>query len=103
MTAEPGHARWCQLGEHPPGVPCSEIVPDPRYAALAAAGDGPPVVTEYATLMSGGGWHVRWADPETFAPAAELAAWIAAKRRTGSTVGRRRLVVVEDWTEVEKP
>jgi len=35
MTAPPGHARWCQLGEHPPGVPCSEIVPDPRYAALA--------------------------------------------------------------------
>ena len=154
MTAPPGHARWCQLGEHPPGVPCSEIVPDPRYAALAghraatppamsapatrregpacaywagpnlntcghgscmatfgdpdpvrrvhAPGGPAAVVTEYATLMPGGGWHVRWDHPEA-ERIYPLAEWIAHMRRSGATVGRRRVVVVEGWTEVEEP
>lgn len=59
-------------------------------------------VTEYALLMSGGGFHVRATDPEIerIYPVAE---WIEHQTQVGRHVFRRRLVVVEDWAEVTEP
>ena len=83
---------------------CMATFGDPDPVRRVHAPGGPAaVVTEYATLMSGGGWHVRWEEPEADDPEADRAQWIAHKRRFGSTVGRRRVIVVEGWTEVEEP
>ena len=54
-----------------------------------------PEITEYATMMSGGGMHVRWDDPEV-ERIYPLAEWIPL----GGKVYRRRVIVVEDWEEV---
>jgi hypothetical protein len=56
-------------------------------------------VTEYAIRMSGGGMHVRKAHPqiERIFPLAE---WMKHTQRDGGRVYRRRVIVVEDWTEV---
>lgn len=62
----------------------------------------PEAVTEYATLMSGGGFHVRNGDPE-IEEIYPLAQWIPNERRFGGRVYRRRVVVVEDWEEVSEP
>lgn len=58
-------------------------------------------VTEYGQQMSGGGFHVRVTGPdyERYYP---LADWIEHKVRDGNC-WRRRVVVVEDWTEVTEP
>lgn len=56
-------------------------------------------VTEYATQMSGGGFHVRNDEPE-IEEIYPLAKWIPAQQRFGGKVYRRRIIVVEDWTEV---
>ena len=57
------------------------------------------VVTEHAQLMSGGGFHVWNTEPyiEEIYPLAEK---IKAGQRFGGKVYRRRVIVVEDWTEV---
>jgi hypothetical protein len=71
-------------------------------AALAeagrAAGDS-EVTTEHAIEMSGGGMQVRNSDPliEKIYP---LAQWIPHYQRDGGKVWTRRVIVVEDWTEV---
>jgi hypothetical protein len=69
-------------------------------SALQARLDG--VVTEYGQLMSGGGYHIRNPHPdiERIYP---LADWITDHCRHGGKVHRRRLIVVEDWTEVDQP
>jgi hypothetical protein len=59
-------------------------------------------VTEYGQLMAGGGYHVRNPHPdiERIYPLAE---WIAGHRRHGGQVHHRRLIVMEDWMEVDQP
>lgn len=59
-------------------------------------------VTEYGTLMSGGGFHVRASDPdiERIYP---LAQWITDKRSMTARVYRRRVIAIEDWIEVTEP
>lgn len=54
--------------------------------------------TEYGLLMSGGGVHVRNDDPgiEHIYPLVE---WIKDHNRDGGKVLKRRIIVLEDWTE----
>jgi hypothetical protein len=68
--------------------------------AVASAISGEPV-TEYGQVMSGGGYEIRWADPqiEEIYPTRD---WIANQRRHGGHVYRRRIIVVEDWAEVDE-
>lgn len=56
-------------------------------------------ITEYAVLMSGGGWHVRpdYPDMEQAYPLCE---WIADRKRRGGRVAKRVVIVVEDWEEL---
>lgn len=56
-------------------------------------------ITEYGVLMSGGGYHIRWDDPEIerIYPTPK---WAAHTIRTGGHVFRRRVIVVEDWEEM---
>jgi hypothetical protein len=61
----------------------------------------PPQITEYAQLMSGGGYHVRNSDPEIEA-IYPLAEWIVHSQRFGGMVYRRTVIVIEDWAEVPK-
>ena len=58
-------------------------------------------ITEHAELMSGGGFHVWNTEPyiEKIYPLAEK---IKAGQRFGGKVYRRRVIVVEDWTEVPR-
>jgi hypothetical protein len=56
-------------------------------------------VTEYGLLMSGGGFHVRNTDPE-IEQIYPVAQWIANEIRTRGRVYRRRVIVVEEWTEI---
>lgn len=56
-------------------------------------------VTEHAQLMSGGGYHVRNSDPE-IEDIYPLEQWIKAGQRYGGHVYRRRIIVLEDWTEI---
>ena len=59
-----------------------------------------PEITEHATMMSGGGMHVRIDLPEV-EDIYPLAEWIEHNQRFGGKVYRRRIIVVEDWAEVE--
>lgn len=59
----------------------------------------PQVKTEHAQQTSGG-YRVRWDGADKVYP---LAKWIEDVRRDGGKVHRRRVIVVEDWTEVEAP
>jgi hypothetical protein len=56
-------------------------------------------IVEHAIQMSGGGMHIRYDDPE-IERIFPLADWIRSNQRFGGKVYRRRVVVVEDWTEV---
>jgi hypothetical protein len=58
-------------------------------------------VTEHGVQMTGGGFHVRVNDPavDRVYP---LSAWIEHRVLEGNC-WRRRVVVVEDWTEVTEP
>jgi hypothetical protein len=51
--------------------------------------------------MSGGGFHTRWNHPEAdrIYPTPE---WAAGQIRTGGHVYRRRIIVIEEWTEIKK-
>jgi hypothetical protein len=66
-------------------------------AALPIAG----IVTEHAQLMSGGGYHVRNADPE-IEKIYPLREWIRHSQRFGGQVYRRKVIVVRDWAKVPK-
>ncbi|MEU0465039.1 hypothetical protein ABZ215_13630 [Amycolatopsis sp. NPDC006131] len=57
------------------------------------------VVTEHAIMMSGGGMHVRNPGPDT-ERIYPLKTWIEHQQRDGGKVYRRRVIVIEDWTEV---
>lgn len=78
-----------------------EFEDDAREVLAAALPHAGPVVTEHAQLMSGGGFHVRNADPviEKIYPLRE---WIVHSQRFGGQVYRRKVVVVEDWAKVRK-
>ena len=72
-------------------------------AALEAAAPllaGEPV-TEHAHLMSSGGFHV-WNTKPYIEEIFPLAERIKDGQRFGGKVYRRRVIVVEDWTEVPK-
>ncbi|MFI5591283.1 hypothetical protein ACIA5G_39955 [Amycolatopsis sp. NPDC051758] len=58
-----------------------------------------PVITEHAAEMSGGSMRVFPDDPEIEA-VYPIARRIRAKQRFGGHVYRRRIIVVDDWTEV---
>lgn len=64
--------------------------------------EAPEAVTEYGELYSGGGYLLRNPAPEIerIYPVAE---WIKHGRQDGGRVFRRRVIVVEDWTEVDRP
>lgn len=74
---------------------------DRMVAALLKAGWTPPrePVVEHALKMSGGGMQVRPTGLERVYPLGE---WIADEQRVGHRVLRRRVVVVDDWTEVPR-
>ena len=81
-------------------------MPDPDLTAeldaaeaIVMGGETGPVVTEHAQLMSGGGYHVWNTEPyiEEIYP---LAQRIEHGLMHGGHVFRRRVIVVEDWTEV---
>jgi hypothetical protein len=59
--------------------------------------DGP--VDEYGTRMSGGGYQTWDTSPELEA-IYPLAKHIKNTRRDGGKVYRRRIIVIDDWTEV---
>ena len=56
-------------------------------------------ITEHAELMSGGGYHV-WNTAPYIERIFPLTEKIKAGQRFGGRVYRRRVIVVEDWTEV---
>jgi hypothetical protein len=59
-AAEPGHAAWCRLGQHPPAVPCSsepEPEPEPAVEPVPAGADSTPraaAAPGYVTAALGG-------------------------------------------------
>lgn len=64
--------------------------------------DDAPIVTEHAVRMSGGGYHTRADFPE-LERIAPLAQWIEHRYVIDETkVYRRRIIVVDDWTEVDR-
>lgn len=79
--------------------------PDPHSAwrtiTLRAVEVGDGVVTEYGQELKGGGYQTWNTEPyiEKIYPLAEK---IKNERRHGK-VYRRRIIVVEDWTEVDAP
>ena len=71
-------------------------IPDPEGAPMSTE-----AVTEHAIRMSGGSMQVRPNDShiERIYP---LDQWIPDQQRFGGKVYRRTVIVVEDWTEVER-
>ena len=57
--------------------------------------------TEHAQRYSGGGMHVRNPHPE-IERVFPLAEWIQAEQQLGGKIYCRRIVVIEDWTELEE-
>ena len=57
------------------------------------------VVTEHAIEMSGGSMQIR-ADYDGRERVYPLAQWIPDHQRDGGKVYKRRVIVVDDWTEV---
>ena len=68
-------------------------------AEAIVMGEAGPVITEHAYQMSGGGYHVWNTEPyiEEIYP---LEQRIAHSQQHGGKVYRRRVIVVEDWTEI---
>lgn len=90
------------IGAPPPGLRGDA---DRMVAALLKAGWTSPggTVVEHAVRMSDGGMHVRNQHPQT-ERVYPLADWIKAMHEVHQTrVFKRRVIVVEDWTEVPKP
>lgn len=54
-------------------------------------------ITEYALLLSGGGWKLRASGAEEHYP---LELWIEHGKRHGGRVAKRVVIVVEDWEEL---
>ena len=87
------------IGAPPPGLRGDA---DRMVAALLKAGWTPPSepVTEHAVRMSGGAMEVRNPDSERIYPLRE---WIKAMQDVHCTrVFKRRVIVVDDWTEVPR-
>lgn len=71
-----------------------------KARGMQGASDG-PIAIEHGLLMSGDSMAVRSSDPE-IEQVYPLVAWIRHKQRSGGKVMRRRVIVVEDWTEVPR-
>ena len=71
---------------------------DAAEAIVMGGADG-PVVTEHAHQMSGGGYHVWNTEPYVlrYCPLEQM---IEMRQQDGGKVYRRRVIVVEDWTEI---
>lgn len=69
--------------------------PDERTRVEVVCG----VVTEYGTRANDGGFNV-WPPDNPEYPTAKR---IGHALRNGQTVIRRRVVAIEDWTEVDAP
>lgn len=76
---------------------------DRMVAALLKAGWTPPseTVVEHAIGVTDGSKQVRPNDPQ-IDRIWPLADWIPAHQRFGGKVYRRRVIVVEDWSEVPR-
>lgn len=76
---------------------------DRMVAALLKAGWTPPggAVVEHAIGMSGGSMQIRPTYPEV-ERVYPLAQWIPDHQRDGGKVYKRRVIVVDDWTEVPR-
>lgn len=60
----------------------------------------PEPVTEYGVPMTNGDIKIRGAETIKWWP---LADWAQEMRSRGTPVLRRRIIVVEDWAEVDGP
>lgn len=58
-------------------------------------------VVEHAQQMSGGGWHLRYED-DWVREHYPLTEWIGHGQRFGGVIGKRTVIVVEDWKRVPK-
>ena len=68
-------------------------------AEAIVMGEAGPVITEHAHLMRDGGYHV-WNTEPYILEIYPLEEKIAHGQQHGGKVYRRRVIVVEDWTEV---
>jgi hypothetical protein len=68
-----------------------------RTEGLRQAAASPTI--EHGIRMTGGGHHIRPDHPE-IERIFPLADWIRASQRNGGKVDTRRVIVVNDWTEV---
>jgi hypothetical protein len=57
-------------------------------------------VVEYARRYKGGSLLVRAEHPPEIGKGLPLDEWIEVERRMGGRIYRRRVIVVEDWTEI---
>lgn len=74
---------------------------DRMVAALLKAGWTPPggTVVEHAEQYTSGAMLVRYPEIEHVYPLAE---WITDQQRHGGRIFKRRVIVVDDWTEVPR-
>lgn len=61
----------------------------------------PDPIIEHAIMMSGGGMQVR-NNADHVNQIFPLPDWIRSQQRFGGKVYTRKVIVVEDWTEVER-
>ncbi|MFB9926019.1 hypothetical protein ACFORO_12430 [Amycolatopsis halotolerans] len=88
--------RWFQTGKNPEDA-LLDIRRVVREQLLPLIEEG--AEDEHGLLMSGGGVHVR---PDGIEHVYPLASWIENQQRNGSHVMHRRVIVVEDWSEVPR-
>lgn len=86
------------IGAPPPGLRGDA---DRMVAALIKVGWTPPgeQTVEHALELPSGGMQVRADGLERVYP---LDQWIVDKQHQGARVHRRRIIVVDDWTEVRR-
>lgn len=91
---------WFDSGDYSEDQARAEIA---KYEHARRTDGEPEAVTEYGTVMSGGGVHIRPNNP-VVDRAAPLAQWIDAERNINRTrVVRRRIIVLDEWEEVAEP
>lgn len=72
------------------------------WQLIRSAQSNEPTLTEYGQLMTDGGFHTRNPHPE-IERVYPVVDWIKHGTRFGGRVFRRRVIVVEGWTEVTEP
>lgn len=104
-VAEALMARWEDRSD-PTRNSLTIIGQDPRTVASvalsAAVREGERELLEYATAMTDGSRNV-WPDDPELDAIYPLAKRVEHGQRNGGRVLRRRIVVIEDWSEVAAP